>query len=251
MTASKTGKLIIRKTRIENIKNISTKGIVVITPSTYAYKKISNSLTAKVVIYPNFISSPFPQCFIETQFLLNEYEEKLLKNETNFIPRIISVGTYNSPRDNKGTVLLRSVINNLIDLNINFEIVTIGEYISFKGMCKHMHINRVSPDELMKLYATSDLCLVTSKYETFSQVTMESILCGTPVIAFDVTGPKDIIKKCNLGFLVKGFNAGMYQKKVQSEILFKKNNLKFIESNATKVINYNNINKEQYMNLYL
>lgn len=46
--------------------------------------------------------------------------------------------------------------------------------------------------ELAKLYSMSDLCLITSKRETFSMVTAESLCCGTPVSGFKAGGPETI-----------------------------------------------------------
>ncbi|MBR3383167.1 MAG: glycosyltransferase [Clostridia bacterium] len=46
--------------------------------------------------------------------------------------------------------------------------------------------------ELARLYAESDLTLLTSKRETFSMVTAESLCCGTPVVGFRAGGPESI-----------------------------------------------------------
>lgn len=50
--------------------------------------------------------------------------------------------------------------------------------------------------ELAKLYSIADVTLLTSKRETFSMVTAESLCCGTPVVGFLSGGPEQIaIKK--------------------------------------------------------
>lgn len=46
--------------------------------------------------------------------------------------------------------------------------------------------------DLAKLYSLSDVTLLTSKRETFSMVTAESLCCGTPVIGFKAGGPESI-----------------------------------------------------------
>lgn len=45
---------------------------------------------------------------------------------------------------------------------------------------------------LAMYYALSDVTLLTSKRETFSMVTAESLCCGTPVVGFKAGGPESI-----------------------------------------------------------
>ena len=46
--------------------------------------------------------------------------------------------------------------------------------------------------KLARLYAESDLTLLTSRRETFSMITAESLCCGTPVVGFRAGGPESI-----------------------------------------------------------
>ena len=46
--------------------------------------------------------------------------------------------------------------------------------------------------KLAKLYSMADATLLTSKRETFSMVTAESLCCGTPVVGFKAGGPEGI-----------------------------------------------------------
>lgn len=46
--------------------------------------------------------------------------------------------------------------------------------------------------ELSQLYSGAKLTLLTSKRETFSMVTVESLCCGTPVVGFKAGGPESI-----------------------------------------------------------
>lgn len=50
-----------------------------------------------------------------------------------------------------------------------------------------------SGDELATFYASADVFVFPSKTDTFGVVNIEAIACGTPVAAYPVTGPKDII----------------------------------------------------------
>ena len=46
--------------------------------------------------------------------------------------------------------------------------------------------------ELARYYAMADMTLLTSKRETFSMVTAESLCCGTPVVGFKAGAPEQI-----------------------------------------------------------
>ena len=50
-------------------------------------------------------------------------------------------------------------------------------------------------EELAQLYSAADVTLLTSKRETFSMVTAESLCCGTPVVGFNAGGPESIAIK--------------------------------------------------------
>ena len=64
----------------------------------------------------------------------------------------------------------------------------------FVGMCTH--------DELATLYASSDLLLFPSLTETFGNVTLEALSCGTPVLAFDCAAAGEFINDRQNGWLV-------------------------------------------------
>ncbi|MEL0276126.1 MAG: glycosyltransferase family 1 protein [Deltaproteobacteria bacterium] len=49
-------------------------------------------------------------------------------------------------------------------------------------------------EELAKIYADSDVFVFPSKTDTFGNVLLESIASGTPVAAFPVPGPQDVLK---------------------------------------------------------
>ena len=56
-----------------------------------------------------------------------------------------------------------------------------------------MNVGRIeSSEKLAKFYCMSDVTLITSKRETFSMPTAESLCCGTPVVSFFAGGPESI-----------------------------------------------------------
>jgi len=48
-------------------------------------------------------------------------------------------------------------------------------------------------EALARAYAGADVFVFPSLTDTFGLVVLESLACGTPVAAFDVTGPKDVL----------------------------------------------------------
>ncbi|MDH4379402.1 MAG: glycosyltransferase family 1 protein [Vampirovibrionales bacterium] len=47
-------------------------------------------------------------------------------------------------------------------------------------------------ETLRNIYASCDVLVFPSKTDTFGLVMLEALACGTPVVAFNVTGPRDI-----------------------------------------------------------
>jgi glycosyltransferase involved in cell wall biosynthesis len=72
----------------------------------------------------------------------------------------------------------------------------------FMGMCSHT--------QLATLYASSDLFLFPSLTETFGNVTLEALACGTPVLAFDCAAASELLQSGQNGWLVQGEDPQLY-----------------------------------------
>ena len=59
---------------------------------------------------------------------------------------------------------------------------------------------------LSVMYAAADVTLVPSRQESFGQTASESLACGTPVVAFGVTGLLDIVEHQRNGYLAIPFD---------------------------------------------
>lgn len=60
--------------------------------------------------------------------------------------------------------------------------------------------------ELVSLYNLADVMLVPSLTENLSYAIMESLSCGTPVVAFNVGGNGDMIEHLNNGYLAQKYD---------------------------------------------
>ena len=81
------------------------------------------------------------------------------------------------------------------------------------------------------------MCVVPSRYETFSQVSLESIQSATPVVAFDLTGPLDIIQNGISGFLVKSFKVDDFFSTIKENLNYKLNNKEVVIQSALNTSN--------------
>lgn len=54
---------------------------------------------------------------------------------------------------------------------------------------------------LRRIYATADLKVFPTRFDTFGNVVLEAFACGLPAIAYDCKGPRDIIEHGRSGYL--------------------------------------------------
>ncbi|MDR5732345.1 glycosyltransferase family 1 protein [Caballeronia sp. LZ025] len=63
------------------------------------------------------------------------------------------------------------------------------------------YLGVLSQPELAKVYAAADVFVFPSRTDTFGLVLLEALACGTPVAAFPVTGPIDVLGQHGPGAL--------------------------------------------------
>ncbi len=73
-------------------------------------------------------------------------------------------------------------------------------------MPNEIYLDWLSRENLARAYAASDVMLFPSQFDTFGNVVVESLACGTPVISYGVKGPKDIIEHEKCGLLAQNFH---------------------------------------------
>jgi glycosyltransferase involved in cell wall biosynthesis len=72
---------------------------------------------------------------------------------------------------------------------------------------KTHYLGRLEDATLSKVYAAADVMVVPSRYEAFGQTASEALACGTPVVAFNVTGLKDIVDRQQNGYLAEPYDS--------------------------------------------
>ena len=70
----------------------------------------------------------------------------------------------------------------------------IQDSVTFLGLIKH--------EQMPYFYSAADACVVPSYYESFGLVTLESLACGTPVVAADVGDLRSVIRQGETGYVV-------------------------------------------------
>lgn len=122
--------------------------------------------------------------------------------------KIILFGAMATDDPNKGYSLLKNAIKLLEDEQI--ELVVFGkshpkQKVNFKF--KITYLGKLHDDvSLVSLYSAADVMIVPSKQESFGQTATEALSCGTPVVAFNTTGLKDIVDHKDNGYLAEAFD---------------------------------------------
>ena len=174
--------------------------------------------------------------------------------------RIILFGAVDSTSDeNKGFKYLQQAIKKLhfyINNSDDVEIIVFGsnepENIPDFGY-PIKYLGRLHDDiSLNVLYSCVDVMVVPSKSENFPNTVLESLSCGTPVVAFAIGGIPDQIDHKKNGYLAIPYEAEDLSRGI-AYILEDEDRWKVLSQNARKkVINNFDINivAKQYIKLY-
>ncbi len=74
--------------------------------------------------------------------------------------------------------------------------------------CPVTNLGSIQDDRyLAELYSVADVMVVPSEQEAFGHTACEALACGTPVVAFDATGPRDIVDHERNGYLAQPYRA--------------------------------------------
>ncbi len=170
------------------------------------------------------ISSWLKEC-AENSYLLNEFDIEVIPNAVDtkdFFPadkriardelelphdrKIILFGATSLHDKYKGFDKFRDSIKHLDDMYffLFFGETNNGELDKLDRDYKNLGFLKENKS-LRLAYSASDVFVAPSVQEAFGKTLIEAMACGTPVVAFDSTGPGDIVDHKKTGYLAKPF----------------------------------------------
>jgi glycosyltransferase involved in cell wall biosynthesis len=214
------GKKWISKNRNRINKLLLNNKTSFVTPSSFSNNYLKSSFKyIKTQVIANTVGNFYLLDRLSLKQVFIDFKQ--YRSFNNNIPTIIVVGVKKSLHENKGADIILELIERMNENKILYNIITVGEFLQLNIIGTHLHFMNRSVSEMMQLYTIADICIVPSRFETFSQVTLESTQFGTPVVAFDLTGPKDIINHGISGFLVPSFNIDLFCNTVIEKLDYK------------------------------
>lgn len=154
---------------------------------------------------------------------------------------------------NKGFKLLIEALKKLSNTNIELIIYGTNENMEQYAIpIPYRSLGYIRDDKLMvRLYNAADICLVPSLSENLSNTIMESLSCGTPVVAFQIGGNSDMVDHKQNGYLAEERNSEDLAKGIEWCL---ENNINCaLSQNARIKVMHNytiDIVAEQYKRLY-
>ncbi len=130
---------------------------------------------------------------------------------------VLFVAEFASDNPFKGGHILRDLISNIDFSEVIF--ITVG------GKQETLYLNHISypyisdENELALLYSSADVLLYPTQADNLPLVILESMACGTPVIASNLGGISEIIQHGDNGFLIDNYKDVCEFKKVLLKVL--------------------------------
>lgn len=132
----------------------------------------------------------------------------------------------------------------------NFQFLTVGD-----NKIEHDHVinlGRINSNEQLALvYSAADVFVLTSRMDNLPNTILESMACGTPVVAFKVGGMVDLIIPGNNGQLVAPFSKDELKERILEIISDDEISKKYNVNARNFIENYSLENQaNQYKRLY-
>ncbi len=174
-----------RKAKI--IKNVD---ITMVGPSAWITNLISQSIifkNKKALTIRNPIDTNVFRVLSDIKGLKDKLEIDEKKKVILFVAE--------NPNDGrKGFNLLLNALDN-IENKENIHLLIIGRKLDLKTNISHTQLGTISDEELMcKLYNIADVFVIPSIEDNLPNTVSEALLCGTPVVGFNVGGIPEMVK---------------------------------------------------------
>lgn len=179
-----------------------------------AFKETANQLDEILVLTESDKRVFDSKLGVDTKVLYNpvadlffeEHDKTYSKNTLLFVGRI--------NMQHKGIDFLIPIMHKVLSVFPETELTIVGdgpdmsqlkELISSNNLTNHIHLVGQKTD-VKSYYDKASLLLVPSRWEGFGVVLIESMACGTPVVAFENKGPNEIITNGIDGILIEKAN---------------------------------------------
>ena len=187
---------------------------VIVCPSTWLSNRVKYAYPSlkDVFVIPNGIDTA----------VFRPMDKHIVRKELN-LPLdkkiVLFVAEFSTKNPFKGGSILRTLIQDEAFEQVIF--VTVGGDTSSKQL-NHISFPYIEDENIVaKLYASSDVLLYPTQADNLPLVVLESLGCGTPVIASNLGGIPEIIDDPNTGFLVDEFKESSAFKAVLHRFLAK------------------------------
>lgn len=186
--------------KIQHLKHIDHNVI------TFSEEQFLQAKSSKLFSSSNVLKTYFP-----LDYSIFKASSKLEVRKELGLPlnkRIIMFGAANIMEYRKGFQYIRGVMEELSnhdsEMNIYFLIVGDSGEIAkqFHDICSLKSYSFVNFEKLAKLYQASDFFLSPTIADSGPTMVNQSILCGTPVVSFEVGVAIDLVRDGKTGFLV-------------------------------------------------
>jgi len=186
--------------------------------------------------------------------------EKNLVRERLGLPqdkKLILFGAMNASSDRrKGFQFLEPALKKISEDSREYELVIFGSSRPVNppefGLKLH-YIGQLHDDvSLAMLYAAADVFVAPSVQDNLPNTVMESIACGTPVVAFNIGGMSDMIEHEKTGYLARPFDTDDLAQGIEWVLEDDERHKRLCESARAKAVNeYSlDIQAKRYLNLY-
>lgn len=189
-----------RKIRILNQLNICA-----IAPTTWLKRQIEDSTLFRNRPIYDLMLGVDETVFKPMNRLLIREKYQLLSSK-----KILLFRSTKDPRKGMNILIqsLKLIVQSNVDFTNKVHIITIGDFNPTKVLVslglEHRHMGFILSQEILaEIYQIADFLVVPSLEDSGPMMINESILCGTPVVAFDMGVAGDLVKTGKTGYLAR------------------------------------------------